>query len=126
MINNTTLIGRLTKDIEMHKTVNGTSVCTFNIAVERPYKREDGKRDVDFFQIQAWKHNAEFIAKYGRKGNMVAIVGRLANDVYEKDGTRTTKTYITADSIQILSRNEANTSELSSDDNSSTDVELPF
>lgn len=126
MINRVTLTGRLTKDIELQKTTSGKSVCTFYVAVDRPYKKDDGTRDADFYQMQAWNQVAEYLASYGRKGSTVAIDGRLGTDAYERDGARIIKTFITCDNVQIFNRNDAYTSEMKSNDNSSTEMELPY
>ena len=38
MFNNVTMMGRIVNDLELKVTPNGTSVCTFRIAVERRYQ----------------------------------------------------------------------------------------
>jgi single-strand DNA-binding protein len=88
ILNKVILMGRLTGDPELKVTTGGKSVCTFNIAVNRIKKEE-----TDFFKCQAWDAKAEFINKYFRKGNMIAITGRLQNRSWDgKDGK---KQYIT-------------------------------
>lgn len=81
------LTGRLTNDVELKSTPNGVSVCTFTIAVPRPRVKDT----TDFIQCVAWRHTAEFIAGYFRKGKMIAINGVLTSRKYEdRNGNKRT------------------------------------
>ncbi|MDN5302759.1 MAG: single-strand DNA-binding protein [Thermoanaerobacteraceae bacterium] len=53
MINNVTLVGRLTKDPELKK-VNDVSVCSFILAVDRNFKNSGGEKETDFIPVTAW------------------------------------------------------------------------
>jgi single-strand DNA-binding protein len=87
-MNSFDVIGRLTKDPELKYTTNGTAVATFNIAVNRSYKR-DGQPDADFFRCQAWGKLAEVIANNLRKGRQAGFSGRFENNNFTKDdGTK--------------------------------------
>lgn len=78
MMNHITLMGRLTRDPELHRTPSGTAVATFALAVPRNYKDKDtGDAPVDFFDVIAWRHTGEFVSKYFTKGRMAAVEGRL-------------------------------------------------
>lgn len=77
MLNNITIMGRLTKDPELRYTQNGTAVTSFTLAVERDYSGKDSEKQVDFIDCLAWRHTAEFLAKYFSKGRMVVAAGRL-------------------------------------------------
>ena len=72
-MNSIQLIGRLTADVELKQTQSGVSVCQFNIAVDRPKVRDT----TDFIPCVAWRNTAEFICKYFRKGNKIALNGVL-------------------------------------------------
>lgn len=86
MTNVSVLMGRLTKDPELKTTANGYSVCSFSLAVDRPYKR-DGEYETDFINMVAWRSTAEFIAKYFKKGDMMSVVGSIQTRQYEdRDG----------------------------------------
>lgn len=74
--NQALLIGRLTADPELKQTANGTSVCTFSLAVDRKLKKE-GQPSCDFLNIVAWKERAEFICKHFRKGQQILIQGEI-------------------------------------------------
>lgn len=85
MINNCTLMGRICNDIELLQTSNGTALTKFSIAVERNYTNSNGERPTDFIRCCAWAGTAEFIAKYFRKGSMIAITGEIQTSTYDED-----------------------------------------
>lgn len=101
MINRVTLIGRITRDLEIRKTGNGTSVLSFNVAVNRDFKSNDGQ-DADFIGIQCWGKIAENTALYCGKGSLVGIDGRIQSRSYQKDGRTVFITEVVANSIQFL------------------------
>ena len=98
MLNNVTLMGRLTADPELRQTPKGNKVCNFSIAVQRP-KQKDSDPETDFFQCVAWKGSAELIEKYFGKGNMIAIQGRLRNETYLKKDEKRTATKIVVEKV---------------------------
>ena len=84
-MNKVILIGRLTKEPELRQTPQGTAVCSFTIAVNRRFAKEN---QTDFINCTAWQNTAEFICKYFHKGDMIAVVGRLETRQWEKDGKK--------------------------------------
>ena len=98
MLNNVTLMGRLTADPELRQTPKGNKVCNFSIAIQRP-KQKDSDPETDFFQCVAWKGSAELIEKYFGKGNMIAIQGRLRNETYLKKDEKRTATKIVVEKV---------------------------
>mgnify|MGYP006276800423 FL=1 len=85
MLNKTILIGRLTDDPELRYTANGTAVCNFTLAVQRPFKNREGDYDADFIDIVVWRKQAETCANHLGKGRLVAVDGRLQIRTYETD-----------------------------------------
>lgn len=103
MINRVILVGRLTKDPELRYTPNGVAVCTFTLAVNRPFTNQEGERDVDFINCVTWRKTAENLANYQKKGNLVGIDGRIQTRSYEgNDGKRRYVTEVIAESVQFL------------------------
>ncbi|KOS64653.1 single-stranded DNA-binding protein [Lysinibacillus agricola] len=103
MINRVVLVGRLTKDPELRYTPNGIASCRFTLAVNRTFTNEQGERDADFISCVAWRKQAENLANYQRKGNLLGIEGRIQTGSYEgQDGKRVYTTDVVADSIQFL------------------------
>lgn len=96
-------IGRLTKDPEKRTTQNGTSVCTFTLAVDRRFKNANGEREADFFTVVCWRQVADLSAQYLSKGKQVAIAGEVQTRSYEKDGQKRYVTEVVADEVQFLS-----------------------
>lgn len=83
-INNCTFVGRLVADPQIRRTSNDLIIGDFTIAVDRETK---GK--TDFIRCTAWRQTAEFVNKYFRKGNMIAVTGRMENNQYEdKNGNK--------------------------------------
>ena len=106
-MNNVSLIGRLTKDVEERRTQNGTPVVSFTLAVDRR-KKEDG---ADFIPCIAWDKAAETIAKYVHKGDLFGLTGYIQTRSYEKDGRMNYVTEVVTTSFQFLERKR----EISSD-----------
>ena len=97
MINRVVLLGRLTKDPELRTTQNGISTCTFTVAVDRMKKDE-----ADFPQCVAWRQQADYLTRYGHKGDMVGVDGRIQTRTYDKDGRTVYVTEIVVDSLQLV------------------------
>ena len=93
-MNKVELIGRLTKDPEVRFTqTTNTQFSNFTLAVNRRFVKEGEERQADFINIVAWGKTAEFCSKYFRKGQQVAIVGRIQTRNWEDDQGK--KHYIT-------------------------------
>lgn len=76
MINNVTLVGRLTKDPELKYTPSNVAVATFTLAVNRNFKGVNGEREADFINCMMWRKQAELFAEWCKKGNLVGVTGR--------------------------------------------------
>lgn len=101
MLNVVVLTGRLTADPELKTTSSGIAVCSFSIAVERRY-RSGEERQVDFINIVAWRASAEFVAKYFKRGQMIAVEGSLQSRRYQdKDGKNRTVYEVVASNVQF-------------------------
>ena len=87
MLNDITLLGRLTRDPELRRTGSGIAVANFTIAVERDHAGPNKEKETDFIDCVAWRNTGEFISKYFRKGSMIAVKGRLEIRKWtDKDG----------------------------------------
>ena len=122
-MNRVCLVGRLTKDptCEYVNTNNGSVARSrFTIAVDRGFSsnNQDGKNTADFITIVAWRKQAENVTKFQKKGNQIAVDGRIQVDNYTgKDGNQVWSTYVVADSIQFLDRKGDTPSNANFDDN---------
>ena len=90
MLNQTVIMGRLTRDPELRRTGSGAAVTSFTLAVNRDYvSKETGDRDADFIDCVAWRQTGEFVAKYFTKGSMAVVAGRLESRSWtDKDGNK--------------------------------------
>ena len=77
MLNRITLMGRITRELELKHTPSNVPVIGFALAVERDYAAQGEKREADFIDIVAWRQTAEFISRYFKKGQLMAVDGRL-------------------------------------------------
>ena len=96
-------MGRLTKDPDVRVTPSGEPITRFSIAVNRPYKNQEGKYEADFINIVAFKKTAEIAGNNLNKGNRVLVEGRLEIRQYQaKDGTKRNITQVVADRIEFI------------------------
>ena len=88
-MNTICLMGRLTGDPELKTTQSGFSVTSFTVAVDRAYRSKDQERQTDFIPCTAWRQTAEFISRYFRKGQRIALQGSLQTRRYTaQDGSQ--------------------------------------
>lgn len=108
IINNTTLIGRLTKDIELKYTQSGTAVASFTLAVNRNFKNDAGEYEADFINCVIWRKAAENLANFTRKGSQIGIEGRIQTRNYDnQQGQKVYVTEIVVNNFHLLDpRNE--------------------
>lgn len=108
-INNVVLVGRLTKDVNLRSTQNGTMVGAFTLAVDRTTKDQNGNRQADFITCVVWNKMAENLATYAHKGSLIGVQGRIQTRNYDnKDGQRVYVTEVHVDNFSLLeSRNSA-------------------
>ncbi len=103
MINQVTLVGRLTRDPELKITADGVSVVNVTLAVNRNFRNQKGEIDTDFVQCTLWRKMAENLAQYCRKGSLIGITGRIQTRSYEnQDGRRTYVTEVVAETVKFL------------------------
>lgn len=97
--NKVILMGNLTAAPELKQTPSGASVCTFSIAVNRKMAKNG---EVDFINIVAWRHTAEFVAKYFTKGKTILVCGQLQTRSYtDKQGAKRTVTEVVAEEVSF-------------------------
>lgn len=102
-MNKVFLIGNLTRDPEASTTTSGVSVCRLAIAVNRRFSSADGSREVDYFNVTAWRGLADNCSKFLKKGNKIAVSGSIQTRTYDKqDGTKGFAVDIVADDIEFL------------------------
>lgn len=110
-MNKVILMGRLTKDPEIKYTIENLAFTNYALAVDRPYKKEG--KETDFINCTAFGKSAEFVSKYFKKGQKVAVAGRLQVDSWaDAEGHKRTSTKVItgehhfADSKQAAQKQE--------------------
>ncbi len=83
MLNKAILMGRFTRDPELRSTPQGVSTCSFSLAVDRNFVRQGEERKADFISCVAWRQTAEFVSKYFKKGNLVAVEGSIQSRTWD-------------------------------------------
>lgn len=111
-INNVVLVGRLTKDVNLRSTQNGTMVGTFILAVDRTTKDQQGNRQADFISCVIWNtkysKKAENLATYAHKGSLIGITGEIQTRNYDnKDGQRVYVTEVMCHDFKLLESRQA-------------------
>ncbi|MBO7561041.1 single-stranded DNA-binding protein [Candidatus Saccharibacteria bacterium] len=103
------ITGNLTRDPELRSTPNGTSVCSFSVAVNRVYRDSNGeqKEDVSFIDCSAWGKLGEMIGQYAKKGSSVLVSGRLDQRSWEDktSGQKRSRVEVVAEDFNFLSNN---------------------
>lgn len=95
-MNNFSGAGRITKDHDVRMTKSGTQVLNFTIAINRD------KENTDFINCVAFNKQAETMAQYTEKGNLIGITGRLQTSTYEgKNGETRYKTEVLVNNVHI-------------------------
>ena len=100
MLNHICIMGRLTRDPELRYTQSNTPVVSFTVACDRDYTQQGQERQTDFIDCVGWRHTAEFVNNYFRKGQMAVVSGRLQSRKWQdRDGNNRTSWEILADSV---------------------------
>jgi len=117
-MNKVVLIGRITKDLEIREA-GQSKVVNFTLAVDRGVKDAQGNKQTDFINCQAWGATATYMSTYLKKGNLVALSGRIQVRNYQgQDGQTRYVTEVVADSVNNLTPR-------STDAGSANEVEAP-
>ena len=123
MLNNISLIGRLTADPELRTTPTGSSVISFCLAVQRDYVKQGEERQADFIDCVAWNQTAEIINRFMHKGSSLAVTGRLQTRVYEdREGNKRKVSEVNVQNVSFIDKK----SEPMDEPIASDDDDLPF
>lgn len=100
MLNHITIMGRLTKDVELRRTPSGVAVASFTLAVDRDFKEKGGEKETDFIECVAWRNTAEFMDKHFSKGRLAVVSGRLQiRSWQDKDGNKRKTAEVVAENV---------------------------
>ena len=105
MYNKITLMGNLTRDIELRYSQSGSAIGSTGLAVNRKWKTNTGeqKEEVMFIDITFFGRTAEIANQYLRKGRQVLVDGRLSLEQWTaQDGTKRSKHAVIVESLQMI------------------------
>ncbi len=102
MLNVAAIMGRLTADPELKHTQNSVAFTRFSVAVDRAYAKAGTERQTDFIDVIAWRGTAEFVCKYFKKGQMIAVNGSIQTGSYtDNNGVKRRTFEIAADNVSF-------------------------
>ena len=103
--NRVQLIGNLGADVETQTFDNGRKLAKLRLATKDVYRNKAGEKvtDTQWHNVVAWGKDAETLAVYGKKGNELAINGKLRHDTYQdKDGNTRYTTEVVVQEFMLL------------------------
>ncbi|TVR41042.1 MAG: single-stranded DNA-binding protein [Cryomorphaceae bacterium] len=109
MRNKVQLIGRLGAEPEV-KTFDNGQMARMSIATSERYRNNKGEQveDTQWHNVIAWGKTAEIAGKYLRKGQEVAITGKLETRQYtDKEGNTRYSTQVVCDELLMLGKKDA-------------------
>ncbi|HPF83338.1 MAG TPA: single-stranded DNA-binding protein [Bacilli bacterium] len=107
MLNQIVLVGRIARDIEIKDTENGKKVSNMTLAVPRSFKNIEGEYETDFLPCVLWDGIATNVNEYCKVGDLVGVKGRVASNVYEKDGQKHYSVEIIVEKVTFLTSNKS-------------------
>jgi len=105
LANRVTLIGNLGQDPETKTTESGKKLVHFTLATKEGFKNAEGQRvnETTWHNIVAWNGLADVAGKFLKKGNEVAVEGRIVYRSYEdKKGVTKYITEIVLSDLELL------------------------
>ncbi|WP_430534993.1 single-stranded DNA-binding protein [Listeria rocourtiae] len=107
MINQVTLVGRLTENPEMRFTSEEKGVVNITVALNRFGRSGRSDSEADFIPCVVWGKQAENTVEYCRKGTLVGIKGELQTRNYvNREDKKVYVTEVLVDKIRFLSKNK--------------------
>lgn len=111
-MNQVILVGRLTNEPEIITLESGKTVLNILLAVQRPYKNEEGNYETDFIDCELWNSVANTTCEYCHKGDLLGVKGRIKTDYYDKEDETRKVMSVVAEKVTFLSSsNEATETE---------------
>ena len=104
-MNKIIIMGRVTKQVDVRYTPSQKVVCSFTLAVDRPFLNQEGQREADFIPVVVWGKAAELCGNSLAKGHRILVEGRLQIRSYDgKDGNRHWVTEVIANNVEFVER----------------------
>ena len=109
MVNRAVLVGRMMRDPELRRTLQGDAVTSFTLAVNRNFTSRDGQQQADFINCVVWRKSAENVERYCSKGSLVGVEGRIQTRSYENSqGQKKYTVEVICDVVQFMETRAVN------------------
>lgn len=102
-LNSLIIEGNMVREPVLKSTPNGTPLCTFSIAANRNYKKDNTfVEEVSYFDVETWSNLAKLCGENGTKGRGVRVVGRIKQDRWVgTDGKNYSKVKVVAEHVEF-------------------------
>ena len=111
-MNQISLVGRMTRDPELHVTKSGRHFTYITLAINRNYRNTvTGLYETDFIPCKLWGKMAVNVVNHCEKGFLVGIVGRLESRSKNDLKARNQILEVVADRVIFLARPHHNAQE---------------
>lgn len=125
-MNEVVFVGRIVNQVVLRQTTSGNEVVNNSIAVRRQRRNKEGNYDVDFIPFTAWNQHARILDQYVKKGDQIALKGRMISRSYvDKDKTTRYVVECVVETLTLLNNNTTSNSnqEDRDSDNGSFDID---
>ena len=127
MLNTISYTGRLTKDVSLRYSPQGTAIASYTVAVNRPFTNQQGEREADFINTVQFKRGAENTANFCKKGDLVGVTGRLQTRNYQNNEGKTVwVTEVVAENVAFLETRGGQSNNQSNNQNNQSNNDDPF
>lgn len=107
-MNQVSLMGRITKDLELKYGASGAAFLGFTLAVNRSFTKAGEEKQSDFIMCKAFGKTAENMQKFFSKGNLVIVFGRIQSGSYDKDGQKVYTTEVMVNEFEFSGEKKSN------------------
>lgn len=102
-LNKALIIGNLTRDPELKQTEGGAHLCTFGVATNSVFKKDEQDTELaEFHNIVAWGKLAEICSDILKTGMLVYVEGEIRTRSWEDEGVKKYRTEIRASEMKLL------------------------
>jgi len=117
LLNIAAFTGRLVHDPELRHTQSDISVCSFTIACDRSFVKQGQDRECDFIDCVAWRGAGEFVSKWFKKGQMIAVDGSIQTRTYtDKQDNKRKAVELIVSNVNFCGSKKDNPIDINADD----------
>ena len=123
--NDCRFLGRLVADPNLIKTKNDVNLVTFTLAIPEYRKEKSGekKRNVSYFDFEAWDSGAATLAKYTRKGDEIFVhASARPNNWTDKAGRKNYQVKFRVKEFKLFNYHKEETEETEDTEEVTTEV----